>query len=224
MRKLAAITAVVLALSTPVAAQQGNVGMTSAFLLGSTYGAQTLNLYGALQSRSQVSAGQFAFAPDPVLRKSVTRNVLADIARKDPGLAGALGSNPFGTFGPALSAHNIRDTQMDDALAFMMLSLWDAANASSAETTPGQAEGVKRQARALLASMGGRPAVGSPQEASDQMYLSALMVSILASKVLETRDPSAVRQLQDMARRESMASFGVDFTRLALTEQGFMPR
>ena len=87
-----------------------------------------------------------------------------------------------------------------------------------------QAEAVKRQARALLSGMGGRPLASSTQEASDQLYLSALMISILASKVLETRDPTQVQQLQTMARRESMASFGVDFARMSLTSAGLMPR
>ena len=223
MRKIIGIAAVVMALTVPVQAQQGAAGMVGETLLGSS-GYGTLNFNAALQGQSYASAGQFAFAPDPALRLAVTKNVLADVARNDPALAGALGPDPFKAFGPALAAHNIRDTQIDDSLAFMILSLWDAANASTAETTQGQAEGVKRQARAVLASMGGQPRGSSMQEASDQLYLSALMVSVLASKVMEGRDPSQVSQLQTMARRESMASFGVDFARMSLDDRGLMPR
>ena len=223
MLRFAGIAAVVIALATPVNAQQGATGMIGETLLGtSAYGGK-LNFNAALQG-GYASPSQFAFSPDPRLRRSVTNNVLADIRRNDKNLAGALGSDPFGSFGPALTAHNIRDTQIDDALAFMLIALWDAANASSAETTPAQAEAVKRQARSLLASMGGRPAGVSVQEASDQLYLSALMVSVLASKVLESRDPTQIAQLQTMARRESMASFGVDFARMGLDSRGLVPR
>ena len=222
MLKIAGIAVVLMGLATPVHAQQGASGMISETLLGSSAYGGSLNFNSALQG-GYASANQFMFAPDPNLRQSVTRNVLSDIARNDKGLAGALGSDPFKSFGPALSAHNIRDNQMDDALAFMIIALWDAANASSAETTAGQAEGVKRQARALLASMGGQPRESSVQEASDQLYLSALMISILASKVLETQNPAQVQQLTTMARRESMASFGVDFARMSLTDAGLMP-
>ena len=223
MRKLATIAAVVMALASPAQAQQGSSGMVGETLLGASNYGGTLNFNAALGG-GYASASQFAFSPEPRLRKSVTQQVLADIARSDKDLAGALGNDPFGSFGPALSAHNIRDTQFDDALAFMMIALWDAANSSSVETTPGQAEGAKRQARALLASMGGRPRGSSVQEASDQLYLSALMISVLAGKVLESGDPMKISQLQTMARRETMASFGVDFARMGLDSRGFTPR
>jgi hypothetical protein len=223
MLRFIGIVAVVIALSAPVQAQQGATGMIGETLLGSSGYGGTLNFNAALQG-GYASPSQFAFSPDPRLRKAVTSNVLADIRRSDKNLAGALGSDPFGSFGPALTAHNIRDTQIDDALAFMLITLWDAANASDAETTPSQAEAVKRQARSLLASMGGRPVGGSMQEASDQLYLSALMVSVLSAKVLESRDPTQISQLQTMARRESMASFGVDFARMSLDSRGLMPR
>jgi len=223
VRKILGIAAIFIAFASPVQAQQGASGMIGETLLGAS-GYGQLNFNAALQGQSYASAGQFAFSPDPALRTAVTRNVLADIARNDQALADALGKNPFRSFGPALAAHNIRDTQLDDSLAFMMLALWDAANASSAETTQGQAEAVKRQARSILASMGGRPRGGSLQEASDDLYLSALMLSVLASKVMEGRDPSQVSQLQTMARRESMASFGVDFARMSLDDRGLMPR
>ncbi len=223
MLKIAGIAAVLLGLATPVHAQQGGNGMISEMLLGASSHGGGLNFSTALAG-GYASPSQFSFSPDPNLRHSVTRNVLSDIARSDKALAGALGSDPFKSFGPALAAHDISDSQIDDALAFMMIALWDAANASSAETTPMQAEAVKRQARALLSGMGGRPLASSTQEASDQLYLSALMISILASKVLETRDPTQVQQLQTMARRESMASFGVDFARMSLTSAGLMPR
>jgi len=211
MRRFVRIAAVVMAMASPAQAQQGAIGMIGETLLGnSAYGSQ-LNFNAALQGGSYATASQFAFSPDPRLRQAVTKNALADIARNDKNLAAALGSNPFKTFGPALSQHNIRDTQIDDSLTFIMLTLWDAANASTAETSPGQTSGVKRQAQALLASMGGQPRATSMQEASDQLYISALMISVLSSKVMEARDPSQVAQLQTMARRESMASFGVDF-------------
>jgi len=184
MLKIAGIAVVLMGLVTPVQAQQGASGMISETLLGPSNFSGGLNFSAALGG-GYASPSQFSFSPDPNLRQSVTRNVLSDIARNDRGLAGALGSDPFKSFGPALAAHNISDSQIDDALAFMMIALWDAANASSAETTSGQAEGVKRQARSLLAGMGGRPLAGSTQEASDQLYLSALMISILASKVLD---------------------------------------
>ncbi len=223
MLKIAGIAVVLMGLTTPLNAQQGASGMISETLLGPSSYSGGLNFSAALGG-GYASPSQFTFSPDANLRQSVTRNVLADIARNDKGLAGALGTDPFKSFGPALAAHDIQANQFDDALAFMMIALWDAANASSAETTPAQAEGVKRQARALLASMGGRPRTTSVQEASDQLYLSGLMISILASKVLETQDPSQVQQLQTMARRESMASFGVDFARMSLTSAGLMPR
>jgi len=223
MRKFATIAAVVMALAAPAQAQQGAAGMVGETLLGASGYGGSLNFNAAMQG-GYASASQFAFSPDPQLRQSVTRNVLADIARNDKGLAAAMGNDPFGSFGPALSAHNIRDTQIDDSLAFMMIALWDAANASSAETTQGQAEGAKRQARALLAAMGGRPRVVSVQEASDQLYLSALMISVLAGKVMEGGDPNQISQLQTMARRETMASFGVDFARMGLDSRGFVPR
>lgn len=223
MRKIAGIAAVLIALATPLHAQQGPSGMISETLLGATGYGGGLNYNAALQG-GYASASQFSFSPDPNLRQAVTRNVLSDVARNDKALAGALGADPFKSFGPALAAHSISDSQMDDALAFMIIALWDAANASSAETSAGQAEGVKRQARALLASMGGQPRTSSVQEASDQLYLSALMISILASKVMESQNPTQVQQLQTMARRESMASFGVDFARMSLTDAGLMPR
>lgn len=223
MRKLATIAAVVMALAAPAQAQQGPTGMVGETLMGGSGYGGSLNFNAAMQG-GYATAAQFAFSPDATLRKAVTQNVLADIARNDKGLAAALGANPFGSFGPALAAHNIRDTQIDDALAFMMIALWDAANGSSAETTQGQAEGAKRQARALLASMGGRPIGVSMQEASDQLYLSALMISVLAGKVMESGDPSQISQLQTMARRETMASFGVDFARMGLDSRGFVPR
>jgi len=223
MLRIAGIAVVLMGLATPLHAQQGASGMISETLLGSSSYSGGLNFNAALAG-GYAAPSQFSFSPDPSLRQSVTRNVLSDIARNDKGLAGALGSDPFKSFGPALAAHNISDSQIDDALAFMMLALWDAANASSAETTPGQAEAVKRQSRALLAGMGGQPLASSVQEASDQLYLSALMISILASKVLETQNPAQVQQLTTMARRESMASFGVDFARMSLTDAGLMPR
>ncbi len=206
------------------AQQQHKTGMVGGMLLGSSGYSAHLNFNVALQGGSYASAAQFAFTPDPQLRAAVTQNALADIARNDKQLAEALGKNPFRTFGPALSVHDIRDTQIDDALTFMMLALWDAANASTAETSPGQTSGVKRQARALLASMGGRPRTTSIQEASDQIYISALMISVLASKVMERRDPAQVAQLQTMARKESLASFGVDFARMNLDSRGLTPR
>lgn len=223
MRKIFGIAAVVMALAAPVQAQQGTTGMIGETLLGAS-GYGQLNFNAALQGQSYAKPSQFAFSPDPALRLAVTRNVLADIARNDQPLADALGKDPFRSFGPALAAHNIRDSQLDDSLAFMMLALWDAANASTAETTPGQAEAVKRQARAILSSMGGQPRGASVQEASDDLYLSALMLSVLSAKVMEGRDPSQVSQLQTMARRESMASFGVDFARMSLDTRGLMPR
>ncbi len=225
MRKIVGIAAVLIGLASPAQAQQGAAGMIGETLLGtSSYSSNRLNFSAALQGASYASASQFAFSPNPQLRLAVTKNVLADIARNDKHLAGALGSDPFKTFGPALSQHNILDTQIDDALTFIMLTLWDAANASTAETSPGQTSGVKRQARAILASMGGRPRTTSMQEASDQLYLSALMISILASKVMETRDPTQVQQLQTMARRETLASFGVDFAQMNLDSRGLTPR
>jgi len=224
MLKLVKIAAIVVAMASPAHAQQGAAGLIGETLLGNSgYGSQ-LNFNAALQGGSYATASQFAFSPDPRLRQAVTRNALSDIARNDKDLAAALGKDPFKTFGPALSQHNIRDNQIDDSLTFIMLTLWDAANASTAETTPDQTSGVKRQAQALLASMGGQPRTTSMQEASDQLYISALMISILAAKVMEARDPAQVAQLQTMARRESMASFGVDFARLNLDSRGFTPR
>ena len=114
MLRIAGIAAILIGLVTPLHAQQGPSGMISETLLGSSAYAGGLNFNSALAG-GYAAPSQFAFAPDPSLRQSVTRNVLSDIARNDKGLAGALGSDPFGSFGPALAAHNISDRQMDDA-------------------------------------------------------------------------------------------------------------
>ena len=207
--------------TTMLAAPAHASGTTSGYLLGS----RALDFYAGLQP-ARYAPPNVQFQPDPNLRQAVTRQVLGIVNRKDPELASALGSKPFQSFGPALAAHSVSDSSLVDALAFMMLALWDAANASDAETTPGQTAAVKRQAQNIIAASlgGGTPAVGSVQEASDSIYLSALTISILSSKVLETRDPSAVAQLQQMASRESTASFGVDFRGLSLSEAGLSPR
>jgi len=223
MRRFAGFLVAALALSSPAVAQGPGGGMIGDTLGVSNYGAK-IDFNAALRGSYQAPASQFSFYPDPALRTAVTNNVMADIARNDRSLASAMGRDPFAAFGPALSQHSIRDSQIDDALAFMLIALWDAANASDAETSPGQTAAVKRQARALLMSMGGRPRGVSMQEASDQLYLSALMVSVLASKVIETRDPAAIAELQRMAQQESLASFGVDFSRMTMDSRGLMPR
>lgn len=217
LRKVLVAAVAAMALAGPAQA----AGTTSGYLLGS----QALDFRAGLQP-TRYAPPNVRFHPDPTLRQAVTRQVMGIVQRKDPALASALGSKPFDSFGPALAAHSISDSNLTDSLAFMMLSLWDAANASDKETTPGQTAAVKRQAENILAVSlgGGTPVAGSVQEASDSIYLSALTVAILSSKVMETRDPAALAQLQEMGSRESMASFGVDFRRLALTERGFVPR
>lgn len=199
-------------------------GDTSGYLLGSRT-APALSFDPSYPSGYPAVAGAWSFHADPDLRHAVTRSVLSGVRGNTPSLAAAIGERPFESFGPALAAHSISDTRLDDALAFMMLALWDAANASDAETTPGQTAAVKRQAQGILSALpGGRPVGVSVQEASDSIWLTALTFSILTSKVLEARNPASVAQLQQVASRESVASFGVDFRNLSLSDAGLLPR
>lgn len=168
---------------------------------------------------------QFTFRPDPAVRQRVYARFISQVRKSSPAEAGRmakeLNSGQF-TRGLAqyLGRYNMSSTNLADTTSLYLATAWLATRASSADPSPGQMQGLRRQVTATLASM---PAMASANNATKQEWAEASLIqAALASAAANeaARNPGYAAKARSAVAKGVQSLYQIDLLSLDLTSQG----
>lgn len=168
---------------------------------------------------------QFAFRYDPAIRQQVHARVIAQVRRSDAAeadkLAKELNSGRFAReLTRYLGRYNMSPTNLADTTALYLASAWLATRASSADPSPAQMQGLRRQVAATLASMPSmaRASNAAKQEWAESNLIQAAFASAAANEA--ARNPGYAATARPAVARGVMSLYQINLLELDLTNQG----
>lgn len=180
-------------------------------------------------TRSTVNPAQViartGFRPDPRVRNQVYARTVAQVRKVSPPEAAKLRqllvSGSFHTQAAAyLARYGMSANNLVDTTSLYLASAWYASRGSSADPTPAQMRGLRRQvAMAMAATPESVNASNAlKQEVAEASIIQAMFVGSLANEA--ARNPAAAGPLRAAAVRGAKASYQIDLSRMNLTANG----